>query len=53
MKAGYAPKGGMCVKCAHSKRKCDHLEFHNMKVIERCKVSLVKIVKCSEFERKL
>lgn len=48
----FAPKGGMCVNCVLSKRKCDHLPFHEMKVIGRCNVSLIKIVVCSEYLKK-
>jgi hypothetical protein len=47
----FAPKGGMCVKCVHRERRCGHLPFHKMKVIEHCKVSNFKIVKCDDYKQ--
>ena len=51
--AEFAPKGGMCMNCIFINRKCDHLSFSKMMVIEKCKSSLIKIVKCDEFKNKL
>ena len=48
----FAPKGSMCVKCVDSKANCDQLPFHKMKVVERCNVSLYKIVICTEYRQK-
>ena len=52
-KDNFAPKGGMCVNCIHSRRHCDHLPFYKMKVIERCKVSLIKIVACTDYVKRV
>ena len=49
----FAPKGGMCVNCVYSRRICDHLPFHKMKVVDRCKVSLIKIVACTEYIKRI
>ena len=45
----YIPKGGMCAVCKHVYKKCNHLDFKSMPVIEK-KLS-VKVVKCTEFDR--
>jgi hypothetical protein len=47
----FAPKGGMCANCVNSLRLCDHLPFDQMKVVGRCKVSLIKIVACTEYAK--
>ena len=51
MSIKFAPKGGMCANCINAERKCDHLPFHKMKVISKCKVSAIKIVACNEYKK--
>jgi hypothetical protein len=49
---GYCPTGAKCRTCVFKMRDCDSLPFHKMKVVERCKVSLIKMVDCSEYIEK-
>ena len=49
----FAPKGGMCVNCIYSRRRCDHLPFYKMKVVDRCKVSLIRIVACNDYVKRV
>lgn len=48
----YAPKGGMCANCIHINRKCNHLNFSEMRVIEVVKDIGAKVVKCTDFTKK-
>lgn len=48
----HQPKGGMCVRCEKCEDDCSDLPFERMKVIETLTTG-VKIVRCSEYERKL
>lgn len=47
----FAPKGGMCAGCVFKRMQCDHLPFHKMQVIDHCKVSNYKIVKCDKYQK--
>jgi hypothetical protein len=48
----YAPKGSMCTNCINLYRKCNHLKFDKMRVIETHKADGVKVVKCTDFTKK-
>ncbi len=47
----FAPKGGMCANCVFKRMDCDYLPFHKMQVIEHCKISNYKIVKCDKYQK--
>ena len=47
----FIPKGLMCCVCEHAHRKCNHLDFTKMPVIQKHKDGY-KEVKCIEFERR-
>lgn len=50
----HYPKGSMCRSCKHAHRRCDHLDFSAMPVIEHNSTVYcepVNIVRCQEFER--
>lgn len=48
----YAPKGSMRTNCIHLHRKCHHLKFNEMQVIEFHKYDGVKVVKCTDFSKR-
>ena len=47
----FIPRGFMCCNCKYALEKCNHLEFHKMKVIGKFKDGY-KEVKCNNFEEK-
>lgn len=47
----FIPRGFMCCNCKYALDKCNHLEFHKMKVIGKFKDGY-KEVKCNNFEEK-
>jgi hypothetical protein len=47
----HIPNGEMCIGCVHALRKCNHLNFPQMPVIDK-KDPHYPIVKCVEYTRK-
>lgn len=50
----YEPKGGLCMKCIHSKRACNYLDFSAMTPIDSYQVAGVNFVRvrCTDYKRK-
>ena len=51
MNIEFIPKGGMCRGCAFKKSDCSKLKFKDMRVIEVCKNTGLKIVKCDKYQK--
>jgi hypothetical protein len=46
----HIPNGDMCIGCTHALRKCNHLDFPSMQVMDK-KDKQYPIVKCTDYKR--
>lgn len=46
----HIPNGEMCIGCVHALRKCNHLDFTAMQVIDK-KDKQYPVVKCTDYKK--
>jgi len=47
----FIPKGSMCRQCVWKSSNCSKLRFEKMRVIEVCKNTKLKVVKCDKYQK--